>query len=235
MAWTERTALLFGEEALAKLEAAHVLIAGLGGVGGMAAEMIARAGVGHITIIDSDSFAESNRNRQIAALSSTIGMPKTEVVARRLLDINPELDLTVCSEYLDETSIPCLVPPGTGFVVDAIDTLSPKVALAQWCVKNGIPLVSSMGSGAKTDATRVRLADISRTEHCPLARMFRKRLHKLGIREGFLAVYSDEEPLEGATVLEEGRNKKSNVGSVSYLPAVFGCVCAQAVITRLCL
>lgn len=228
--WQERTRLLLGPEGLERLAAARVLVAGLGGVGAAAAEMLARAGVGHLVLIDSDTVSETNINRQLPALHSTVGRLKADVVAERLLDINPELDLQLIKEFINEENIPALLDSGYDYAVDAIDTLSPKIALIQWCLRNGIGLVSSMGSGAKTDATQVRLADISKTRMCPLAHMLRKRLHKYGITEGFLAVYSEERPVEGAMVQEEGRNKRSNVGTVSYLPAVFGCVCAQAAI-----
>ena len=229
--WQERTALLFGEEGLSRLQAAHVLIVGVGGVGGAAAEMIARSAVGHIILVDADSIEPSNINRQLPALHSTLARGKCEVVAERIRDINPAAAVDIIPEYICEDNIDTLL--GTlkpDFVVDAIDTLSPKIALIQWCLKNGFRLVSSMGSGAKTDATKVRLTDISKTRECPLAHQLRKRLHRLGITDGFLAVYSEERPDREAVVLEEGRNKKSNVGTVSYLPAVFGCVCAQAVV-----
>ena len=228
--WQERTELILGSDGLEKLAAARVLVCGLGGVGAAAAEMLARAGVGHLTLVDTDSVAESNINRQLPALHSTIGLPKADVVAERLLDINPQLQLTLVKEFINEENIPQLLTPNFDFVVDAIDTLSPKIALIQWCLQNAQRLVSSMGSGAKTDATRVRIADISKTRMCPLAHMLRKRLHKYGITEGFLAVFSDEKPDEEAIVREEGRNKRSNVGTVSWLPAVFGCVCAQAAV-----
>ena len=228
--WQERTQLLLGPEALERLAAAKVLVCGLGGVGAAAAEMLARAGVGHLVLLDSDSVSETNINRQLPALHSTVGHLKAEVVGERLGDINPDLQLTLIKEFITEGNIPQLLTPDYDFVVDAIDTLSPKIALIQWCLANGQKLVSSMGSGAKTDATRVRIADISKTHMCPLAHMLRKRLHKYGITEGFLAVFSDEKPLEEAMVREEGRNKRSNVGTVSWLPAVFGCVCAQAAV-----
>ncbi len=231
--WNERTALLLGDEAVARLARAHVAVVGLGGVGGAAAEMLARAGVGRLTLVDSDTVADTNRNRQFCALVSTVGKPKTEVVAARLRDIHPALELREVREFLCEENVAALLEPRPDAVVDAIDTLSPKIALIQYCLKAGIPLVSSMGSGAKRDATAVRIADISRTRQCPLAHMLRKRLHKLGIREGFQAVYSEEVPVAEAVVMEEGRNKKSNVGTISYLPTVFGCACAQAVINQL--
>lgn len=229
--WQERTALLFGQEGLARLESASVLIVGVGGVGGAAAEMLARSSVGHIILVDADVVEASNINRQLPALHSTVGRGKCDTVAARIRDINPEAAVDIIPEYICEENIDALLGGfRPDFVVDAIDTLSPKIALIQWCLKNGLRLVSSMGSGAKTDATRVRLADISKTRECPLAHQLRKRLHRLGISSGFLAVYSEEKPDRDAVVLEEGRNKKSNVGTVSYLPAVFGCVCAQAVV-----
>lgn len=225
---------MLGEENMAKLRAARVAVVGTGGVGGAAAEMLARAGVGSLILIDNDTVDATNINRQIPALHSNVGRRKTEVLAERLADINPGIVLRTVCEYLHEGNVPILLPAGEiDFVVDAIDTLSPKTALIQYCLASSIPLVSAMGAGAKTDATAVRLADISKTRMCPLAHMLRKRLHKLGIRGGFLAVYSEEQPDRGAIVPEDGRNKKSQAGTISYMPAVFGCVCAQAVLCRL--
>ncbi len=230
--WQERTEMLLGGPAMEKLRAAHVTVVGAGGVGAFAAEMLVRSGVGHLAAVDSDTVGLSNVNRQLLALHSTVGEKKVDVLARRLLDINPDLDLTCIPEYLSEGNIPALLP-GSDLVVDAIDTLSPKIALIQHCLRVGIPLVSSMGSGAKFDVTRIRIADISGTRMCPLAHMLRKRLHKLGITTGFTAVYSEEPPRRDTVVIEESRNKKSQVGTVSYLPAAFGCACAQAAILRI--
>ncbi|MCQ2182044.1 MAG: tRNA threonylcarbamoyladenosine dehydratase [Bacteroidales bacterium] len=227
-AWQERTEMLLGPEGLARLAAASVTVVGAGGVGAAAAEMLVRAGVGHLTVIDSDSFSESNINRQLPALHSTVGLCKVDVLRSRLMDINPSLDLTTVESFLSEENM-CI--GAADCIVDAIDTLSPKIALIQHCMKNGLYLVSSMGSGAKLDVTKVRIADISKTRMCPLAHMLRKRLHKLGIVSGFLAVYSEEVPRRESVVIEESRNKKSQVGTISYLPTVFGCACAQAVIT----
>lgn len=233
--WTDRTGLLLGMKGLEKLRASRVAVVGVGGVGGYAAEMLVRSGLGHILIIDNDEVSESNINRQLLAMNSTLGQPKVEVLRRRLLDINPELDIAVVPEYVSEENMAEVMTSAGAldFVVDAIDTLSPKIALIQHCLNNGIPLVSSMGSGAKTDATMVRIADISKTYQDPLAFMVRKRLHKLGIYKGFLAVFSGELPRKDSMVIEESRNKKSQVGTISYMPAVFGCVCAQAVISRI--
>lgn len=233
MAWTQRTELLVGKDGLEKLKAAHVVIVGCGGVGAYAAEMLARSGVGTLTIIDSDEVSDTNRNRQLLALTSTVGASKCDVLSTRLKDINPEMNVISIKEYLNESNVASLIGLSATFVIDAIDTLSPKIALIQHCVEHKLPLVSSMGSGAKFDATKVRIADISETYQCPLAHMLRKRLHKFGIRSGFLAVFSEELPHRESMVIEESANKKSQVGTVSYLPAVFGCVCAQAVITRI--
>ncbi|MBQ9462258.1 MAG: ThiF family adenylyltransferase [Bacteroidales bacterium] len=232
--WQARTALLLGETALEKLEVSRVAVVGLGGVGAMAAEMIVRAGVGHVVLVDVDVVNESNINRQLPALHSTIGLSKCSVMQQRLLDINPELDLLCVQDYVNEESIPALFDKlELDCVVDAIDTLSPKIALIQYCLGRGIFLVSSMGSGSKLDATKVRVDDISRSYQCPLAHMLRKRLHKLGITGGFLAVFSSERPDKSSVVLEESRNKKSQTGTVSWLPAVFGCVCAQATVRHI--
>lgn len=232
--WLERTALLLGEEKLDLLRNARVLVVGLGGVGAYAAEMIARAGVGRMTVADADLVAPSNINRQLVALHSTVGCEKADVLAARLRDINPQIDLTVVCEYIkDEATDALLDAARYDYVVDAIDTLSPKLALIKGALDRGLPLVSSMGAGAKTDPTRMEIADISKTHHCPLAHMLRKRLHKLGIRRGFRAVFSPEPIREGAMLLCEEQNKKSNVGTISYIPALFGIGCASVVIRDL--
>jgi len=232
--WLERTALLLGEEKLGMLRRAHVLVVGLGGVGAYAAEMIARAGVGRMTVADADTVSVSNINRQLVALRSTVGRPKAEVLAERLRDINPELELTVLNRFIrDEETYALLDAARYDYVVDAIDTLSPKLALILAALERGLPLVSSMGAGAKTDPTKLEIADISKTHHCPLAHMLRKRLHKAGVRRGFQAVFSPEPAREGAMILCEEQNKKSNVGTISYLPALFGIGCASGVIRGL--
>lgn len=225
--------MLLGSEKAAALERARVAVVGLGGVGAYAAEMLCRAGVGSLLLIDNDEVGESNLNRQLPALHSTLGRPKAEVMKERLEDINPGISIEVVREYLNESNVSRLLCGRLDCVVDAIDTLSPKIALIQHCLASGYPLVSSMGSGAKLDATRIRVDDISLTHECPLAHMLRKRLHKLGIREGFLAVYSEEPPRREAMILEESENKKSQVGTISYIPAVFGCICAQAALERI--
>ena len=232
--WLERTELLLGEEKLDILRRANVLVVGVGGVGAYAAEMIVRAGVGHMTIADADKVSESNINRQLVALHSTIGREKCDILAERLKDINPELELTIVNRFIKDSETDALLDSDKfDYVVDAIDTLSPKLALIKGALDRGIPLVSSMGAGAKTDPTLMEIKDIAKTHHCPLAHMLRKRLHKIGIKRGFQAVFSPEPVREGAMILCEEQNKKSNVGTISYMPALFGIGCASVVIRDL--
>ncbi len=234
MNWDERTRLLLGDERRARLASAHVLVVGLGGVGAYATEMLCRAGVGALTIVDGDVIEESNLNRQLPALKSTIGQPKTEVMAARLLAINPELKLTSVQEYLrDERTIEVLQSAPFDYVVDCIDTLSPKTFLIYHAVQLGYRVISSMGSGGKLDPSQVAVADISKTRDCKLARMVRKRLHRLGIFKGVKAVWSPEEVPDEAIRLETGVNKISTVGTISYMPPIFGCYLASEVIRDL--
>lgn len=232
--WLERTTLLLGEQKLQLLRQANVLVVGLGGVGAYAAEMIARAGVGRVTIADADVVSESNINRQLIALHSTIGKEKSELMAERLRDINPDIELTVVNRFIKDDETDTLLDSAEfDYIVDAIDTLSPKLALIKGALDRNIPLVSSMGAGAKTDPTKMEICDIAKTHHCPLAHMLRKRLHKIGIRTGFQAVFSPEPVREGAMILCEEQNKKSNTGTISYIPALFGIGCASVVIRGL--
>ena len=232
--WLERTSLLLGDDKLKKLQNANVLVVGLGGVGAYAAEMIARSGVGRMTIADADTVSPTNINRQLIALHSTIGKEKSELMADRLRDINPEIELTVVNRFIKDDETDALLDSDKfDYVVDAIDTLSPKLALIKGCLDRNIPLVSSMGAGAKTDPTKMEICDIAKTHHCPLAHMLRKRLHKIGIRSGFRAVFSPEPVREGAMILCEEQNKKSNTGTISYIPALFGIGCASVVIRGL--
>lgn len=232
--WLERTELLLGKEKLTLLRNANVLVVGVGGVGAYAAEMIVRAGVGRMTIADADRVSESNINRQLVALHSTIGREKCDILAERLKDINPSLKLTTVNRFIKDSETDELLDSDKfDYVVDAIDTLSPKLALIKGAMDRGIPLVSSMGAGAKCDPTLMEIKDIAKTHHCPLAHMLRKRLHKLGIRKGFWAVFSPEPVREGAMILCEEQNKKSNVGTISYIPALFGIGCASVVVRDL--
>ena len=232
--WLERTELLLGEEKLARLRSANVLVVGVGGVGAYAAEMIVRAGVGRMTIADADKVSETNIKRQLVALHSTVGREKCEVLAERLRDINPDLELKMVNRFIKDSETDTLLDSEKfDYVVDAIDTLSPKLALIKGALDRGIRLVSSMGAGAKCDPTLMEIKDIAKTHHCPLAHMLRKRLHKIGIKRGFRAVFSPEPVREGAMILCEEQNKKSNVGTISYIPALFGIGCASVVIRDL--
>ena len=232
--WLSRTELLLGKEKLAKLQNSDVLVVGLGGVGAYAAEMICRAGVGHMTIVDGDTINPSNRNRQLPALISNNGKAKAELMGSRLLDINRDLDLTVINEYIRDERMTGILDKGYDYVVDAIDTLSPKIYLIYHSVERGLPVVSSMGAGGKTDVTQIKIADISQSYNCKLARILRKRLHKLGIREGVRVIFSPE-PVPGESIIriEGEQNKKSNVGTISYMPPAFGCAMASVVINDL--
>lgn len=233
--WNTRTELLLGEEGVERLAKSHVLVVGLGGVGAYAAEQLCRAGIGRMTIVDADTVNETNLNRQLPALHSTLGMPKTEVVARRLLDINPELQLTVVNEFLrDERTEELLASAHYDFVVDAIDSLSPKVFLLYHAYKRGLPMVSSMGAGAKLDPSQVKIADISKTYNCALAKAVRKRLRGLDVQQGIPVVFSTE--LANPTAVVEVENetcKRTTIGTVSYMPAIFGCFLAAEAIKQL--
>ena len=233
--WKQRTRLLLGEEKMERLQQAHVLVVGLGGVGAYAAEMICRAGVGRMTIVDADTVQPTNINRQLPALHSTMGREKAEVLAARFKDINPDIQLTVLPVFLKDDNIPELLDAARyDFIVDAIDTLAPKCYLIAEALKRHIKIVSSMGAGAKSDITQIRFADIWDTYHCGLSKAVRNRLQKLGIKRKLPVVFSTEQADPKAVLLtEDEQNKKSTCGTVSYMPAVFGCYLAEYVIKRL--
>ena len=233
--WKQRTRLLLGEEKMERLQQAHVLVVGLGGVGAYAADMICRAGVGRMTIVDADTVQPTNINRQLPALHSTMGREKAEVLAARFKDINPDIQLTVLPVFLKDDNIPELLDAARyDFIVDAIDTLAPKCYLIAEALKRHIKIVSSMGAGAKSDITQIRFADIWDTYHCGLSKAVRKRLQKLGIKRKLPVVFSTEQADPKAVLLtEDEQNKKSTCGTVSYMPAVFGCYLAEYVIKRL--
>lgn len=233
--WQQRTALLLGEEKMERIRQSHVLVVGLGGVGAYAAEMVARAGVGRMTLADADTVQPSNINRQLPALHSTIGQRKADLMAARIRDINPGVQLTVLPVFLRDESIPALLDAASyDFVVDAIDTLSPKCHLIAGAWERHIRIVSSMGAGAKSDITQVRFADLWDTYHCGLSKAVRKRLQKMGLRRKLPVVFSTEQPDPHAVLCTNDEpNRKSTCGTVSYLPAVFGCYLAEYVIRRL--
>ena len=233
--WKQRTELLLGEDKMARLQSAHVLVVGLGGVGAYAAEMICRAGVGRMTIVDADTVQITNLNRQLPAMHSTLGMFKADVLEARFKDINPDLELKVLPVFLKDENIPDLLDADEyDFIVDAIDTLSPKCYLIYHALQRRIKIVSSMGAGAKSDITQVRFADLWDTYHCGLSKAVRKRLQKMGVKRKVPVVFSTEQADPKAVLLtDDEMNKKSTCGTVSYMPAVFGCYLAEYVIIRL--
>jgi len=233
--WLSRTSLLIGEEALQRLAHAHVMVVGLGGVGSYAAEFIARSGVGKMTIIDGDVVDPTNRNRQLPALATNHGESKALIMAERLKAINPELVLEVVREFINPAMVEQQLLQRPSYIIDAIDSITPKITFIKLAYESGLPVVSSMGAGAKLDPTRLQVVDISETYNCPFAQQVRKQLkRKYGIRKGIKAVFSPEEPIKESLMLTDGRNyKKSAYGTISYLPAVFGAVAASVVIRDL--
>ena len=272
--WSDRTEILLGKDKMQRLRDAHVLVVGVGGVGAYAAEMLCRAGVGEMTIIDADTVNITNINRQLPATHATLGRPKVEVLAERFRDINPNVKLHALPMYVAPSTPPegeltdiariatpsanitnitehskvttitvsnLLSSPSGGvegasfdFIVDAIDTIAPKCALIAEALRRGIPIVSSMGAGAKSDITQIRFADLWDTYHCGLAKAVRTRLKKEGLRRPLPVVFSTEQADRRAIITVEGeQNKKSTTGTISYMPAVFGCYLAEYVIRKI--
>ena len=230
--WLQRTELLVKEEGIERLQSANILIVGLGGVGSFAAEFLVRSGIGNLTIVDGDTVDITNINRQLPALSSTIGKNKTDVVAERILDINPEINLKKINEFLEpERMEKILTQEKFDYVLDCIDSLSPKLALIITCKRKKIKLVSAMGAGGKTDPSKVMVRDISKTNNCFLAKQIRKKLKKEQIHKGFRCVFSTEIQDENSLKMTDGSNyKKSFYGTISYMPAIFGLYAAAEVI-----
>ncbi|MEO8516219.1 MAG: tRNA threonylcarbamoyladenosine dehydratase [Flavobacterium sp.] len=232
--WTERAELLFKKEGLDKLKNSNVLIVGMGGVGSFAAEFIARAGVGKMTIVDGDVVDITNVNRQLPALHSTVGQPKVTIVGDRLLDINPELKLTRIEEFLSPERAFELVTPEFDYVLDCIDSVTPKLNLIIAAKRKKVKIISNMGAGGKFLSSKVTVKDISKTEVCPLAKNIRKRLKKQGINKGVKAVFSTEMPDANSLKMTDGKNyKKSFYGTNSWMPALFGLLAAETVIKHL--
>ena len=233
--WMSRTQLMLGDIAMEQLMSKNVLVIGLGGVGAICAEMIGRAGVGNITIVDNDKVDASNINRQIQALQSSVDLQKAQVLSKRLLDINPNLNLTVHEIYIKEQITTNLLESANwDYVVDCIDTLSCKVFLIKKCIDMKLPIVSSMGAGGKLDPSQIIVTDISKTYVCNLARYVRKRLQSIGIKKGLKVVFSPEKAeQEKIIVTEKAFPKKSIIGTMSYMPAIFGCTVASVVIRDL--
>ncbi len=232
--WQERAELLFKPEGIEILKNANVLIVGLGGVGSFAAEFIVRAGVGNVTIVDGDTVDITNVNRQLPALHSTVGKPKVEIVGDRLMDINPELNLTRVQEFLSPERATEIVTKDFDYVLDCIDSITPKLNLIVAAKKAGVKVISNMGAGGKMLANKVVVKDISKTDVCPLAKVIRKRLRKMGISSGVKAVFSLEKPDESSLKMTDGSNfKKSFFGTNSWMPGLFGLHSAETVIRYL--
>src|SRR5688572_16293156 len=232
--WMERTGLLVGKKGIDKLVNAHVLIVGLGGVGSYAAEAIGRSGVGKMTIIDGDTVDPTNRNRQLQALATTHGQNKARLMAERLKQINPEIELQVVEEFKNPDDMKEFMKQKFSYVIDAIDSISPKLYLLQTAYYNNQRIISSMGAGGKMDPTRIRVADISETDVCPMAQYVRKRLRYMNIYKGIKSVYSPEIPARHSIMRTDGSKfKKSAYGTISYLPAAFGLTCASVVIRHI--
>ncbi len=234
--WLERAELLIGKTEQQKLKDGHVLICGLGGVGSFAAEFIARAGVGKMTIIDGDDFDITNKNRQLTALNSTIGRNKAVVLGERLKDINPDIDLTIFEEFVEPERVwEILDHTKPNYVMDCIDSLTPKINWIKACIKFKIKIVSSMGAGGKVDPAKVKVSNLSKTTNCKLASQLKKRLKKENVYgKRVKAVYSTEHQNKKSLALTDGKNyKKSFYGTVSYMPAIFGLYAAAEVIKYL--
>ena len=234
LSWLSRTQLLIGEPALRQLTNKHVMVVGMGGVGSFAAEFIARSGIGKMTIIDGDVVDPTNRNRQLPALANNHGEPKVQIMARRIKEINPEIELNVIQEFINPDIVAEQLNFKPDYIIDAIDSITPKITFMKLAYESRIPMVSSMGAGGKVDPTRLHVVDISKTYNCPFAHQIRKRLRKMGIRKGIKAVFSDEVPDPNSIMLTDGSNyKKSAYGTISYIPATFGAVVASVAIRDL--
>lgn len=234
LSWLSRTSLLIGDGALKYLTTQHVMVVGLGGVGSFAAEFIARSGIGKMTIIDGDVVDPTNRNRQLPALSTNHGQPKASIMAERLKAINPELSLNVVSSFINPQMVQEQLAINPDYVIDAIDSITPKITFLKLAYEKKVKVVSSMGAGAKLDPTQLQVVDIAKTYNCPFAQQVRKNLKTDGIRSGIKVVFSPEKPIKESLMLTDGKNfKKSAYGTISYLPAVFGAVAASVVIRDL--
>lgn len=232
-AWDSRTRRLLGDEGVERLARAKVVVVGAGGVGGYAVETLVRSGVGHIVIIDADNVAESNINRQLIALRSTVGEPKVSVFAQRCRDINPEISVTALKEFVTPENAAALIGTDADFVIDAIDTVAPKMAVIMHCLANRIPVISSMGAGGRIDPTKIGYFDISETREDGLARAVRQRLKKAGMRKPLKVVASTEAPCRRAVIELEEQNKRSSYGTIISIPAIFGIYLANYAIVKL--
>jgi len=232
-----RTQILIGEAALNKLQQARVAVIGLGGVGSYAAEALARAGIGKFLLIDFDVVNWSNLNRQLLALHSTVGQPKTQIMCQRILDINPEAEVRLETTFLAQDNRASLLTE-VDYVIDAIDSLGPKVGLLQYCIENNLPVISVMGAGNRLDPSFVKISTLSRSHNCPLAKRVRKFLRRRGVTKDIPVVFSSEPPLKpdldedseaDEIIIHRGRQRLT-IGSISYMPAIMGMLAASYVI-----
>lgn len=232
--WLDRAELLIKEDGIKILKNSNVLIVGMGGVGSFAAEFIVRAGVGKLTIVDGDDIDNTNINRQLPAMKSTVGKLKVDVMAERLKDINPELELTVLGEFLNPERIIEVVSDEYDYVMDCIDSISPKINLLMAAKRKRVKVISAMGAGGKTDPSKIIVTDIAKTYHDPLSRRIRKVLRSKGINKGIRVVFSTESPDKESIELTDGKDyKKSFYGTISYMPALFGLNAAAEVLRYL--
>lgn len=231
VSWLSRSALLVGDEGIQALQEKHVLVVGLGGVGSFAAEFMCRSGVGEMTIVDGDTVDPTNRNRQLPALATNHGVSKASIMQERLMAINPDLKLHVIADFLSPQRCKEIFSMPFDYVLDCIDSITPKLTLLVAAMQHKVPIVSSMGAGGKMDPTKLRVAALSETYHCVFAYYIRKRLKKMGDASGIKAVFSTELPDRNSLVLTDGSNfKRSAYGTISYLPAAFGGICASVAI-----
>lgn len=229
-----RSEMIFGEEKMNKINGAHVAVFGLGGVGSYVVEALARAGVGALTLVDDDKVAESNINRQLYALHSTVGQFKTDVAASRVKDIHPDCKVNAVAVRFDKNTSSQFDFASFDYVVDAIDTVTSKLLLIMLCRQAGTPVISCMGTGNKLHAELLRVADISATEVCPLAKVMRKELRARGVDSGVKVVFSPEPPFTPRQISEqEPSGKRRTPGSVSFVPSVAGLLIAGEVVRDL--
>ena len=230
--WYDRTLLMLGRESFVKIQNAHVVVVGVGGVGGYAAEMLVRSGIGKITIIDSDNVSVTNINRQLIACHDTVGLSKVELFKKRFLNINPKLVVNAEHCYLTSENIAMYINEGVDFVIDAIDTIGPKVSLIEYCIKNKVKIVSSMGAGGRVDPSLVKYCDIWDTKEDGLARVVRQRLKKIGLRCKLPVVCSLESPKRYSIIELNEENKRSSFGTLATIPSIFGIYLANYVIRK---
>lgn len=234
VSWLSRSALLIGDDGIQTLQSKHVLVVGLGGVGSFAAEFMCRSGVGEMTIVDGDTVDPTNRNRQLPALATNHGVSKASIMSERLMAINPELKLHLVQDFLTPERCKEILETKFDYVLDCIDSITPKLTLLTAAIQTGIPIVSSMGAGGKLDPTKLKVGRLTETYHCVFAYYIRKRLKKLADASGVKAVFSTELPNRDSLVMTDGSNfKRSAYGTISYLPAAFGGVCASVAIRDL--